>query len=98
MKSLTKIMVFVLVVTIGIAFINTSLSALRDDCYCQNDSEAEGECVNNCWDAYRADCLMVVAWDWGCEFTDCVTAWKFYCDNGARGYFYTEWHYCWDCD
>jgi len=97
MKNLVKITLFVLIVSLGISVIDTSLSALREDCYCQNDSQAEGECINDCWIGYGADCLVVIQWDSGCEYGDCVTAWKYYCDNGARGYFYTTWRYCWNC-
>jgi hypothetical protein len=98
MKVFTKIVFFVLIGILGIVIIDTMLSALRDPCYCKNDSEAEGQCVDICWDTYGEDCLVVYPVDEGCEYGDCVTSWKFYCQNNARGYFSTTFHYCWDCD
>lgn len=97
MKTLTKIGLFVLIVALGIFIIDNSLSGSMLDCYCSNDYEAMGECINICWDVYQVDCLDVYEYDRGCQYSDCITIWKFWCENNAKGYISTTWHNCWDC-
>jgi hypothetical protein len=97
MSTLTKIGLFVLIVAVGIFLIDNSLSAATDGCKCVGDSsEVENECVDICWNIYGIDCLYVYEYDSGCEFWDCVTAWKFKCENGAYGYIITS-EFCWEC-
>lgn len=104
MKPLTKIILFVFLVALGIFAIDQSLSALRKTCNCSNDAEADGECVDICWDYYRVDCLYTTMNSIGCDGEDCDTLWKFECEPsdpntiGARGYIWTTWHFCPDCD
>ena len=97
MKNSTKILLFVLIVTVGIFVIDSSLSASTSTCYCVNQYEAAGECINICWDTYQAECLELWLLDHGCQYGTCLSTWKFSCDNGAKGYIITEWDNCWDC-
>ena len=98
MKNLKTIMLFVLIVTTGVFVIDHSLSASTKDCWCIDGNEAAGECMAACWDLYGAECVNIVLIDHGCYYEDCDSFWKFYCDNGAKGYFTTTWEYCWNCE
>ena len=97
MKNSIKIVLFVIVITLGVYLIDTTLTASTLDCHCVNEYEAIGECIDICWDTYEVECLMVVLLGHGCWYSDCVTHWKFYCENDARGYLTTVWDNCWDC-
>jgi hypothetical protein len=97
MKNLKKIMLSVAIVTLGIFLIDNTISASTETCYCVNGYEAAGECINICWNLYEAECVNVILWSHGCQYEDCVSFWKFECDNEAKGGLTTIWHYCWDC-
>ena len=97
MTNLTKIILFVFIVTCGIIVINNTLSASTVPCHCASDSEAQAECISMCWQA-NDECLYVILFTNGCEYGDCITWWRLYCESGGGSYYRTEWEDCPECD
>ncbi|MDQ1351454.1 MAG: hypothetical protein QG657_1756 [Acidobacteriota bacterium] len=97
MKISLKIILLDLGLTLGSLVNDMSLYALREDCYCLNDTEAEMDCLWICA-SYDGDCFCVYPVNSGCEYGDCDTLWRFYCESGLRGYLYTTAPNCSDCD
>jgi hypothetical protein len=96
MKNLTKIVLFVLFVTVGIVLINNSLTAATKHCNCVEEIALEQTCETECALA-GTECLYVYWTYSGCQYHTCVTIWQMICLNGAKGYIYSEKDNCTDC-
>lgn len=96
MTKLKKMSIAVLVLAIGILFINHYLFSLPENsCLCFGSDQAEAECNSNCG---VLGCLNVIRWWSSCDGQGyCETYWWFHCENGSQSQA-TTFVYCMECD
>jgi hypothetical protein len=93
MSKLKQLSIAVLVLALGIVFVNSYLfSSPANSCLCHGEDIAQRECENWC---PLGMCMHVHRWWSACD-DGCHSYWTVYCENGAMGYLHTYVE-CLDC-
>lgn len=84
MKKVSMILLLVFVVSIGMVFIDSSLSASQWNCHCADEVWASQKCEIYCADHYGCLYINLDEWSCTCVYNLCDCYYWMYCEDGAR--------------
>jgi len=102
MKKISKVILFLVIITFVIGIINYSLFSLPHYCNCEAGYyEIQRNCEYFCDQYYHDDCLwwFPLNYDGLCDYytNECIFTYKYVCAKG--GSLYRTWEtYCWQCE